>query len=66
MLNSLTRVNLPTEARTYLDGLYTGTARLRVIKRYNDALQKSLEVKPISPTNNHTRRTRFKRNLGRN
>jgi len=42
----LTRVNLPTEARTYLDGLYTGTARLRVIKRYNDALQKSLEVRP--------------------
>ena len=42
----LTRVNLPVEAQTYLDGLYTGTARLRVIKRYNDALQKSLEVKP--------------------
>ena len=42
----LTRVNLPVEARTYLDGLYTGTARLRVIKRYNDALQKTLEVKP--------------------
>lgn len=44
----LNRVNLPQEAQTYLDGLYTGTARLRVIKRYNDALQKSLEVKPIN------------------
>lgn len=42
----LNRVNLPQEAQTYLDGLYTGTARLRVIKRYNDALQKSLEVRP--------------------
>ena len=42
----LTRVNLPVEAQTYLDGLYTGTARLRVIKRYNDALQKTLEVRP--------------------
>jgi signal transduction histidine kinase len=37
----LNRVNLPQEAQTYLDGLYTGTARLRVIKRYNDALQKA-------------------------
>ena len=42
----LNRVNLPQEAQTYLDGLYTGTARLRVIKRYNDALQKTLELKP--------------------
>ncbi len=44
----LNRVNLPQEAQTYLDGLYTGTARLRVIKRYNDALQKTLEIKPVN------------------
>ena len=43
----LNRVNLPVEAQTYLDGLYTGTARLRVVKRYNDALQKTLEIKPV-------------------
>lgn len=43
----LNRVNLPQEAQLYLDGLYTGTARLRIIKRYNDALQKSFEVKPV-------------------
>lgn len=42
----LNRVNLPQEAQLYLDGLYTGTARLRIIKRYNDALQKSFEIKP--------------------
>ena len=35
----LNRVNLPQEAQLYLDGLYTGTARLRIIKRSHDALQ---------------------------
>ncbi len=43
----LNRVNMPQEAQTYLDGLHIGTMRLRVIKRYNDALQKTLEIKPI-------------------
>lgn len=43
----LSKIDLPEEAKLYLDGLHSGTARLRVIKRYNDALQKSLDIRPF-------------------
>ena len=47
----LKMVPMPEDAKPLLDGLYTGTARLRVIKRYNDALQKSLDIRPIQLCN---------------
>lgn len=38
----------PPEVDNLIDGLVAGTARLRVVKRYNDALQKTSEFSPVN------------------